>query len=303
MKAYFLTVASTLLVYFIYSALQSPAQKGEDAVAVAPVPVKVKPVAAGLKLSSRTCPFFPEGTEAPGVANFIAHGGGHIEGYTYTNSLEAVRRAIDGGFRFIELDLMTSTDGRLVAVHDWAHFNKITGHAELGDRALSFDEVRARKIHGSFTPLTEVEIEEIFAKNPNIVLVTDKTNAYDQVARAFSFPDRIIMEIFTLADFDRALHAGIRYPMYSVTEAELASEVAALRNFKLIAVPTKLMEAHSEKLRTYVNDGRCVFAFSSNEDAFIKKSIEGALVTHFYTDFWDLKQAKCTAAAVECTTY
>ena len=49
----------------------------------------------------------------------IAHAGGAIYGYRLTNSLEALDRAWEGGFRFIELDFERSSDGEIVLIHDW----------------------------------------------------------------------------------------------------------------------------------------------------------------------------------------
>ena len=49
----------------------------------------------------------------------IAHGGGAIYGYRLTNSLEALDRAYEAGFRIIELDFERTGDGEIVLIHDW----------------------------------------------------------------------------------------------------------------------------------------------------------------------------------------
>lgn len=36
---------------------------------------------------------------------YIAHAGGGVENYTYTNSLESLNSSYEQGFRFFELDL------------------------------------------------------------------------------------------------------------------------------------------------------------------------------------------------------
>ncbi len=53
----------------------------------------------------------------------IAHAGGGINGLKYTNSLEAMEQSIEHGFKMIELDLLISSDRRIVAVHDWNRFH------------------------------------------------------------------------------------------------------------------------------------------------------------------------------------
>jgi hypothetical protein len=44
---------------------------------------------------------------------FIAHAGGAIGHYTYTNSLEALNSNYEKGFRFFEIDLSWTSDGDL----------------------------------------------------------------------------------------------------------------------------------------------------------------------------------------------
>jgi hypothetical protein len=49
----------------------------------------------------------------------IAHAGGSIDGAVYTNALAAFDRAYSRGFRRIEVDFETTSDGVLVCGHDW----------------------------------------------------------------------------------------------------------------------------------------------------------------------------------------
>lgn len=48
-----------------------------------------------------------------GAQDYVAHGGGAIDGYTVTNSLEAVENALSKGVKYIELDLQQTSDGKL----------------------------------------------------------------------------------------------------------------------------------------------------------------------------------------------
>jgi len=62
----------------------------------------------------------------------IAHAGGGINGLKYTNSLEAMEQSIEHGFKMVELDLLISSDGRIVAVHDWKTFHEMTNSNNTG---------------------------------------------------------------------------------------------------------------------------------------------------------------------------
>lgn len=57
---------------------------------------------------------------------YIAHGGGGIEGRTYTNSLESLNSSYEQGFRFFELDIIEDIYGNILAAHDWTHWKSIT---------------------------------------------------------------------------------------------------------------------------------------------------------------------------------
>ena len=70
---------------------------------------------------------------------FIAHAGGKIGKYTYTNSLEALNMSYDMGCRMFELDISESSDGVFVGVHDWEHFKTISGYTGIQD-ALPLSE-------------------------------------------------------------------------------------------------------------------------------------------------------------------
>ena len=103
---------------------------------------------------------------------YIAHAGGEIDGYAYTNSKEAVENAIKNGINYIELDLSLTSDSILVCAHDWKAFNIQTGVSE-DSVAISFEEFKKRKIYSRFSPLSIYELDSILLSNPGLFLVTD----------------------------------------------------------------------------------------------------------------------------------
>jgi len=231
---------------------------------------------------------------------FIAHAGGEIGGERYTNSLEAVQNAIERGYRFIELDLLKTTDGYLVAAHDWGKFHKITGHT--GANPISLEEFRSRKIYGRYTPLSEIEIREILKANPDLILVTDKIQDPGVVIDALPFKDRIVMEFSALEDYQEALDLGLRYPMYSVDGSKASFETVFARRIPLVALPAAALqrpEGRAFARRLHQSRG-CAFVYSSNEEAFIRDNLALG-VTAFYTDAWNLTLGNCDG--LTCTTY
>ena len=127
---------------------------------------------------------------------YIAHAGGCVERYMYSNSLEAVTNALDHQVEYIELDLSITSDGQLVAWHDWDfEWTHTPTHAEF----------MARKIYDRFTPIDFARMDSILKANSKLSLVTDKISdpaIIDQWLHAYK--RRVWVECFREADY-RAL--------------------------------------------------------------------------------------------------
>lgn len=94
---------------------------------------------------------------------YIAHGGGEIEGHQKTNSKEAILNSILHDIQYIEVDLGMTSDGFLVALHDWEDYKRITNYKEIDNKPLTRNEFVNQKIHGKFTPITIDDIKEFFS--------------------------------------------------------------------------------------------------------------------------------------------
>jgi glycerophosphoryl diester phosphodiesterase len=76
----------------------------------------------------------------------IAHAGGKIDGFIYTNSLEALNSSYKKGCLLFELDIQETSDGKLIAVHDWEEFKKITNYQGEKNRRYSTDRAGSFKL-------------------------------------------------------------------------------------------------------------------------------------------------------------
>ena len=123
---------------------------------------------------------------------FIAHAGGGIKDYKYTNSVEAVNKSIKSNFKLIEIDLHETRDKSFVGVHNWDSFKIITKHS-FDNKELKLNELKSLKIYDSYTPLTIDEINRIFKNNRDIYLLTDKTNNFDKIKKDFQFNQNRIL--------------------------------------------------------------------------------------------------------------
>lgn len=231
------------------------------------------------------------------AAGFIAHGGGGIDDKTNTDSVEAVASSISRGYRMIELDLLITTDGFIVAAHDWKSFRQRTGHAPdaITDQPLSLAEFHSRKIDGRYTPLDEEAIRSIFQKRPDLILVTDKIRDFSRLVKAFPFQERVIVEVFSLQEVSRAKVSGVVNPMLSIGNLEASLGLILEQPVRHVALSTGELLRCPGAARKIVESGRSVFAFTS-DDASLMESHIGTHVSAFYSDFWHVAHGRCQGA-------
>lgn len=92
-----------------------------------------------------THPYFAD--SRPGQSGWpiaLAHRGADIQ---RENTLTAVRRAVDAGFGFIELDVRTTADNKVVVFHDETLNRITTGTGKLAD--TTWDELASVRIIGA----------------------------------------------------------------------------------------------------------------------------------------------------------
>lgn len=190
----------------------------------------------------------------------IAHGGGLGE-FLYTNSKEGVLDALSRGITHIELDLLETTDGQILAAHDWDYFRSIT-HTSSSKRTtpMSWSEAKLLKINGNLTPLNGAMIREIMHLHPEMILVTDKLTNFDLLLKEIPYPERIIVEIFSLRDYIKAVKAGIRHPSFSVPHLA-ALTLAQEHSFPLIATNASLFEQEHPTMQKLHDKGVCIMVF------------------------------------------
>ena len=167
------------------------------------------------------------GQERCAERELIAHACGEIDGYIYTNSLEALQRAATNGYRYIEADLLFTSDSVLVAAHSWEEFNCMTGNAHRGDSAMMLKEFLAQRIHGRYTPLTASMLNEYFMNDTSLFLVTDKVS--DPLLLAGNFPalkQRMVVEAFSYDHYRQLVGEGYFRVLYSCMADDFFSSVA-----------------------------------------------------------------------------
>ena len=231
-------------------------------------------------------------------AVFIAHGGGAIDGRTYTDSLEAVVSSISRGYRMIELDLLVTTDGFLVAAHDWKSFRQRTGRSPeaITDQPLSLAEFRSKAIDGRYTPLDEVAIRRLFRKHRDLILVTDMIRDFPRLVRALPFQERVIVEVFSPQDVSSAKASGVVNPMLSINNLEASLGMVLGQPVRHVALSINSLRRCPGAARKIVESGRRVFLFTTDDATLMARHV-GTHVSAFYSDYWHVRHGRCEGGA------
>lgn len=235
---------------------------------------------------------------------FIAHAGGGIDDLKYTNSLEAVNKSIKNNFKLIELDIRETLDNVFVGVHEWKEFKEITNtkkqdENELNNEALLLNEFKKKKIYKKYTPLDIISINDIFRKNNELILLTDKTNNFRKLNSDLNFDKkRIMVEVFGKKNYFKSISEGIINPIYSFNHKDY--DFVIKHKIKIISAHSQDIINNSQIYKKLVENNVMVFMYSSNESDFINNNLD-ILFTHVYTDFWNINSAKCISN--ECMTY
>ncbi len=205
-------------------------------------------------------------------SRFIAHAGGSIDGDTYTNSLEALNKNYEIGFRFFELDIRTTRDNVFVAVHDWLEWKNWTGYQ--GGFPPSIKDFNRYKINGKYTSLNIKLINSWFCEHKDAILVTDKIDRPVEFSNVFIDNKRLIMELFTWKSVIEALsiheNGGIIVmPTWSLLKIFGENKLNALLDLDIwyISASRRIVKKNKELLKLFKNHNIKVYAYHINFDA------------------------------------
>ncbi len=146
-------------------------------------------------------------------ASLIAHAAGEIDSKTYTNSLDALNLSYQRGFRVFELDLRRTSDGTIVAVHDWAGWHRMTGAKGTPDHR----EFMSLLLWQKYQALDLTAITVWMEDHPDALMIADikedRGNILNEIRAAILTPERWIPEVYTKEEIEHALDLGFPEPI------------------------------------------------------------------------------------------
>jgi glycerophosphoryl diester phosphodiesterase len=202
----------------------------------------------------------------------VAHAFGGINGDTYTNSLDAFLSSYNNGFRGFECDLILTTDGVLVAKHDWlpslSTDSSKTTSTDVQEHPLSYNEFMSQKILDKYIPLSFEDIAKLMHKYKDMYIITDtKSSNKEDVIRAFkaiydaaekvdkSILGRIIPQIYNqdMLGMVKSVYdfKDIIYTLYQSNDSdEEVLDFAVKNRITAVTMPlTRCSKDFSEKLK------------------------------------------------------
>ena len=217
---------------------------------------------------------------------WIAHGGG-VGQYYYTNCLEAVQDSLRRGFKYVELDLLTTTDGYLVGGHDWSRVRQYAGLEDVENKPLSRQELLNSRSRWKYTFLFAEDIRCIMDENPDMVLVTDKVQDFELLMREVPYPDRMVVEAFDCYNCLGAFRAGFGNAALTVWSVEALRQAQQYKVPGVVLAASVIQSAESLVMQMH-QEGCCIMVHGStisDKPHFVHQYL-GKGISRIYTDFW-----------------
>lgn len=216
---------------------------------------------------------------------YIAHAGGMIDGYNYTNSLEALDLSYSKGFRLFEIDINKTKDGKYVALHDWESWANMTGYT--GETPVTHQEFINNKLYNKYTPLGIEEINTWFQNHKDAILVSDKINEPKLFSQAFIDPSRLIMELFTQQAIEEGNKTEIRSSMATQhVIAKMDWDLILELDIKHVAISRFFIASHKALLKKLKENNIKVFVYDVNRDQSLTDSgMDEDYVTKYELDY------------------
>ena len=106
--------------------------------------------------------------------SLIVHSMGGIDGMGYTNCKEAFLFNYEKGYRIFEVDFRETSDGVLVARHDW---RKNDWDAYTKKNIPTAEEFLSSPLYGTYTALSFTDVLKLAREYPDVYFITDTKQA------------------------------------------------------------------------------------------------------------------------------
>lgn len=224
----------------------------------------------------------------------IAHAGGHVYGYRYTNSLEAIDSSYKNGFKLIELDFEWTLDDEIVLMHDWDSMVKRMFMSE--PRTFTLEEFKNTK---SLQNLTLMDIEDLanyLGDKEDLHIVTDvKSRNLEFLETIATNYDRImsqiIPQVYSFDEYKKAKDLGFEDIILTLYRSTYSNEeiINFAKDNPLFAITMNLEKGYSELPMRLKELGIITYVHTIN-DLYIFEELSENGVYGIYTDYFQANQ-------------
>lgn len=235
----------------------------------------------------------------------IAHAMGGVNGHEYTNSQEAFVVNYEQGTRIFEVDLMLTTEGNVVARHEW----KDDTSEELGqlwdvpsDRVgerWSHKEFMETPILGVYTPLDWDRVLDLMQQYPDAYILTDTkefdTDMIPEQIKAIvdatshrdpALLDRIIPQIYNRPMLEELVKIdtfkNMVYTLYASDDSD--ADILEFVKETGVDIAMPMDRANKKFISSLKESGAMVFVHTINKEQDIRK-MDKMGADGFITDF------------------
>jgi len=224
-------------------------------------------------------------------AELVAHAGGAVNKKTYTNSLEALNANYAKGFRFFEMDFSWTSDGEMVAIHDWeaAFRKKFIVPEEI--KIPTKTQFLALKTTSGLTPLSLEGVLTWAREKGDAFIITDvkdgNIKALRKIRQDFGGIQKfIIPQVYSYSEYDEANRLGYPYIILTLYRMRInfddVVEFSRQKSPFAVTMPWQVAQAG---LSYYLDQNNTkVYAHTVN-DIELYDSLKKIGVHGIYTDF------------------
>ena len=216
---------------------------------------------------------------------FIGHAGWGVESHKYLNSQQGWISGYKKGIRLFESDLMKTSDGVLVGIHNWDEWKRQTGNTST-IKVPNYKLVKDSLIFGKFKTVDAEFIRRFLAEHQDVRLVTDKLDDYKALLDQIGNTDRVLVEVFNEGQIHLARANG-----YQNVIPSFATDISSVKKYRdnfnvtYFALHSATFDNSFKGRVDLFNDlNVCTFIYSSNDPLYIRESYRDG-VYGFYTDF------------------
>lgn len=223
---------------------------------------------------------------------------GDREAVRYSNSVNGAEQSIADGKKLIELDFLSTSDGELIAGHDWPRVKAFLGYQGQHDRKLqnnsplTYAQFTSLRESSEIKPLDIKQANALFEKDKSLILVTDKTQDYPKLVEGFHFPERLIVECFSLYQCKRAHRYGIVNTALNI-RLDNPEILDYLRRNHISMVTFRGVETQDtqlfERAKAMLNAGVVTLVYTHADDVTYLQQHIGVTASAVYSDFFSLQ--------------